>query len=72
MTPPEEQGQILGIAGSCSALARIAGPTWAGVSFIKFGISAPFLSGTLVMIVALTLSLRVTKSTSESKTERVA
>ncbi|MEH2046096.1 MFS transporter [Nostoc sp.] len=71
MRAPEEQGQILGIASSCSALARIAGPTWAGVSFIKFGSSAPFLSGTLVMIVALTLSLRVTKSASESNTERV-
>ncbi|MEH2089888.1 hypothetical protein [Nostoc sp.] len=72
MTAAEEQGQILGIASSCSALARIAGPTWAGVSFIKFGSSAPFLSGTLVMVVALTLSLRVTKSASEPKTERVA
>ncbi|RCJ37603.1 hypothetical protein A6769_11930 [Nostoc punctiforme NIES-2108] len=72
MTPPEEQGQILGIASSCSALARIAGPTWAGVSFMKFGSSAPFLSGTLVMVVALTLSLRVTKRASEPKTERVA
>ncbi|MEH2182911.1 MFS transporter [Nostoc sp.] len=72
MTPPEEQGQILGIASSCSALARIAGPTWAGVSFMKFGSSAPFLSGFIVMLIALTLSLRVTKSASESKTERVA
>ncbi|MEH2331657.1 MFS transporter [Nostoc sp.] len=72
LTPPEEQGQILGIASSCSALARIAGPMWAGVSFMKFGSFAPFLSGTLVMIVAFTLSLRVTKSASESKTEGVA
>ncbi|MEH2258717.1 hypothetical protein [Nostoc sp.] len=71
MTPPEGQGQILGIASSCSALARIAGPTWAGVSFMKFGSSAPFLSGFIVMLVALTLSLRVTKNASESNTERV-
>ncbi len=72
MTAPEEQGQILGIASSCSALARISGPTWAGASFMKFGSSAPFLSGFLVMLVALTLSLRVTKSASEPNTERVA
>jgi MFS transporter, DHA1 family, tetracycline resistance protein len=72
MTAPEEQGQILGIASSCSALARIGGPTWAGASFMKFGSDAPFLSGSLVMLVALTFSLRVTKSPSKSKTERVA
>ncbi|MEH2449096.1 MAG: MFS transporter [Nostoc sp.] len=71
MTPPEEQGQILGIASSCSALARVGGPTWAGASFMKFGSSAPFLSGALVVLVALTLSLRVSKSASESKTERI-
>ncbi|MEH1797044.1 MFS transporter [Nostoc sp.] len=72
MTAPEEQGQILGIASSCSALARIGGPMWAGVSFMKFGIYAPFLSGTLVMLVALTLSFRVTKNVYEVKTERIA
>lgn len=72
MTAPEEQGQILGIASSCSALARIGGPTWAGVSFMKFGSYAPFLSGSLVMLIALALSLRVTTSASEQKTERIA
>ncbi len=72
MSAPEEQGQILGVASSCSALGRIGGPVWAGVGFMKFGSSAPFLSGFLVMLVALTLSLRVTKSVSESNTERVA
>ncbi len=72
ITAAEEQGQILGIASSCSALARIVGPIWAGVSFMKFGIDAPFLSGSLVMLVALTLSLRVTKSASEAKAERIA
>ncbi|MEH2198077.1 MFS transporter [Nostoc sp.] len=72
MTAPEEQGQILGIASSCSALARICGPTWAGVSFMKFGIYAPFLSGALVMLVALNLSFRVTKNVYEVKTERIA
>ncbi|WP_392532937.1 MFS transporter [Nostoc sp. C117] len=73
MANPEEQGQILGIASSSSALARILGPTWAGASFMKFGTSAPFLSGSLVVLVALILSLRVTKSSlPKSKIERVA
>ncbi|MFN6560764.1 MAG: MFS transporter [Nostoc sp. ChiSLP01] len=72
MTASEEQGQILGIASSSSALARIGGPTWAGASFMKFGSSAPFLSGSLVILLALTLSLRVIKSASQPKIERVA
>lgn len=72
ITAPEGQGKILGIASSCSALARIGGPIWAGASFMKFGISAPFLSGSLVMLAALTFSWRVTKKPSESKAERVA
>lgn len=71
MAALEEQGQILGIASSCSALARIGGPTWAGASFMNFGSSAPFLSGSLVMLVALTLSWRVTKKASEPKAESV-
>ena len=61
-TTAEQQGQMLGVASSLSALARIIGPIWAGMSFIKFGSSAPFLSGALVMLVALTLSLQLTKS----------
>jgi hypothetical protein len=72
MTAPEEQGQMLGIASYCSALARIGGSMLAGASFMKFGSYAPFLSGSLVMLIALTLSLRVTQSASEPKTERVA
>ncbi|MDZ8240002.1 MAG: MFS transporter [Nostoc sp. ChiQUE01a] len=72
ITAPEEQGQILGIASSSSALARIGGPTWAGASFMKFGSSAPFLSGSLVILLALTLSLRVTQSVFKPKAERVA
>ena len=61
MTAAEQQGQTLGVANSSSALARIGGPTWAGFSFMAFGSSSPFLSGALVMLGALTLSLRVTK-----------
>ncbi len=71
ITSPEEQGQILGIASSSSALARIGGPTWAGASFMTFGSSAPFLSGSLVILLALTLSLQVTKSVYQPKVERI-
>lgn len=72
ITDSQDQGQILGIASSCSALARIGGPTWAGASFVKFGSSAPFFSGFLVMLIALALSWRVNQNASSSKAERVA
>jgi multidrug resistance protein len=71
ITVTEDQGQILGIASSCSALARIVGSIWAGASFMKFGSYAPFLSGFLVVLLAFILSWRMTKNTSESKAERV-
>ncbi|UKO99067.1 MFS transporter [Nostoc sp. UHCC 0870] len=71
ITVTEDQGQILGIASSCSALARIVGSIWAGASFMKFGSSAPFLSGFLVVLLAFILSWRMNKNTSESKAERV-
>ncbi len=39
---------------------------------MKFGSSAPFLSGALVILLALILNLQVTKSAPQSKVERVA
>lgn len=60
-TAAEQQGKTLGVAQSTSALARVGGPIWAGVSFSAFGSSSPFLSGALVMLMAFALSLRVTR-----------
>lgn len=68
VTVAEQQGEILGLASSISALARITGPIWAGNSYIMFGNTAPFLSGALVILVAMALSLRVAKSIVIAKT----
>ncbi|MDZ8257329.1 MFS transporter [Nostoc sp. ChiQUE01b] len=57
----EQQGKTLGVLNSASALARIGGPTWAGFSFGAFGSSTPFLSGFLIMVVAIALSWRILK-----------
>lgn len=65
-TTAEEQGKTQGVAQATSALARIGGPMWAGVSFTAFGSSTPFLSGALVLLVAFALSLQVVK---KSRTE---
>ncbi len=42
-----EQGSILGINQSFSALARVLGPVWGGFSFHYLGYQAPFLTGSL-------------------------
>lgn len=57
----EQQGETLGVINSASALARIGGPIWAGFSFGAFGSSTPFLSGALIMVVAIALAWRILK-----------
>jgi MFS transporter, DHA1 family, tetracycline resistance protein len=52
-----EQGGMLGLAQSLAALGRIVGPAWGGFLFDRAGIAAPFLSGGVVMSVALTLAI---------------
>ncbi|MFA7289297.1 MAG: MFS transporter [Melioribacteraceae bacterium] len=42
-----EQGSVLGINQSFSALARVLGPVWGGFSFHYLGYQAPFLTGSL-------------------------
>lgn len=42
-----EQGSILGINQSFSALARVLGPIWGGFSYNYLGYQAPFLTGSL-------------------------
>ena len=51
--PPEERGRILGVSQSLSALGRVLGPLWGGLAFARLGISAPYLSGALVVAVGL-------------------
>ena len=47
---PSERGSLLGISQSCSAMARITGPAWAGFVFGSFGPNWPFYSGAVVML----------------------
>lgn len=54
---PTRHGGILGVSQSFSSLARILGPTWGGFSFDRFGISSPYFSGGVVMLLAFLLSM---------------
>jgi MFS family permease len=59
VAPPELQGSVLGIGQSVGSLARIIGPTLAGVVYDLRGIEWPYLGGAWVaaaaFLVALTL-----------------
>ena len=57
VTPDNEQGTILGINQSVSALARVLGPLWGGFSFQFFGHSFPFLTGAFFVLGILLYSI---------------
>jgi DHA1 family tetracycline resistance protein-like MFS transporter len=45
---PGEQGRMLGVNQSLSALGRVLGPVWGGVALAHVGLGAPFLSGAAI------------------------
>jgi MFS transporter, DHA1 family, tetracycline resistance protein len=56
--PEGEQGRLLGVSQSLSALGRVLGPVWGGLVFARVGIGAPYLGGGLVVGLALFLIAR--------------
>lgn len=63
---PSEQGRLLGMSQSLSALGRVLGPVWGGVAFARLGISAPYLSGAAIVAGALVLMLLMYTRTPEA------
>jgi MFS family permease len=57
----EEQGRVLGIFRSLSALARAFTPVLAGVLFWRFGSTSVFAGGAVLCVLALGLSVRLPK-----------
>lgn len=47
-----EQGAMIGTSQAVTALTRIAGPAWAGLSFDGLGPAAPYWSGAALLILA--------------------
>ncbi|MDX5330446.1 MAG: MFS transporter [Caulobacteraceae bacterium] len=58
-TPPERQGEVLGLNMSNSALARIGGPVLAGQLFSLVAPGAPFLLTAVLILPALLLAWQV-------------
>jgi DHA1 family tetracycline resistance protein-like MFS transporter len=57
LSDPSEQGGMLGLAQSLSALGRIIGPAWGGFLFDRVGITTPYFSAAAVMALALMLAI---------------
>lgn len=57
VTSEAEQGLILGINQSLSALARVLGPLWGGFAFEFLGYPFPFLTGSFFSLMILIFSL---------------
>jgi MFS family permease len=55
----EEQGRVLGIFRSLSALARTFTPVLAGIVFWRFGSTSVFVSGAVLTLAALALSVKL-------------
>ncbi len=57
----EEQGRVLGIFRSLSALARAFTPVLAGIVFWRYGGTSVFVGGAVLALVALVLSVKLPK-----------
>jgi MFS transporter, DHA1 family, tetracycline resistance protein len=54
---PEDQGGILGVSQGLASLARIAGPAWGGYLFDRWGMTSPYVSSSVLVLVACILSI---------------
>lgn len=55
--PADRQGQILGINNAMGALARVAGPLFAALSFAGISRDAPFIQGALIVAPSIWLAI---------------
>ncbi|MGE5400802.1 MAG: MFS transporter [Ignavibacteriales bacterium] len=62
-----EQGTILGLNQSLSALARVLGPLWGGFAFEFIGYQFPFITGAAFMVVTFLFSIKYIKADKYSK-----
>lgn len=61
LSSPSEQGHVMGVNHSFSALGRILGPALGGLAYRDIGHSAPFLLASGFVVVALFVVLRMNR-----------
>jgi len=57
----DERGGMLGMTRSASTMARVLGPTWAGLLFSLFGKDWPYFGGAAVMLIVVLLAIQVNR-----------
>jgi DHA1 family tetracycline resistance protein-like MFS transporter len=57
LADPDDQGGILGLASSLASLGRVVGPAWGGYLYDAYGMTTPYLSAAMLMVVAFAVSL---------------
>src|SRR5262249_34676127 len=63
-SPPDRQGEILGVAQSMSSLGRILGPPVGTALFAQLGKNYPYLVGGSVMAIACVVAVASVRSES--------
>ena len=56
LSDPDDQGGILGLASSLSSLGRVVGPAWGGYLYDAYGMTTPYLSAAVLMLIAFAIS----------------
>ncbi len=56
-----QHGSVLGVSSSFTSLARVLGPFWGGFIISAAGLSWPFYTGSLMLLVALVFAVKVRK-----------
>ncbi len=60
-----EHGSVLGVSQSFSSLARVLGPFWGGFILGVVGLSWPFYTGSIMLLIALFFGVRVPRKIPE-------
>lgn len=66
-TPPDEQGQVLGLTQSVSSLARVPGPVVSGVIYDLGGTGMPFFVSAIILLLPVVLACKVFQKCQASK-----
>jgi predicted MFS family arabinose efflux permease len=59
------QGTLFGLSLSLNSAARVLGPVWGGFSLVHIGLSAPYISGAILALVASLMVIHLARRSEE-------
>lgn len=69
LSPPEQQGEVLGVNQSMGSLGRVMGPVWGGFAFNVLGYQFPFWTASIFTILSLYLAIENFRKIRMNKSE---